>query len=267
MNPILMNIWTDLGDKLKVRMPDELLEELEMNNIFEFDIFGAHIAIDEGTVAGWIIIAAVLLLGIFLTRGLKVEGEISKRQLFIEMCVEKMRNFFGDTMGPEGEKYIPWLMTVALYVGCCNLSGIFGLKPPTRSLNVTAALAILSILLVEFAAFRQKGFKGRLKAFATPAVVLPINILELVIKPMSLCFRLFGNVLGAFIIMKLVEAVFPIVLPIPFSLYFDLFDGFIQAYVFVFLTSLYVGEALEIPEQTPKKKKKKKNKKSKSVEA
>lgn len=265
MNPVLMNIWTDLGEKLKIRMPDELLEELEMETVFT--IPGTNITIDEGTVAGWIIIAAVFILALILTRNLKVEGDISKRQLFLEMCVDKMRTFFADTMGPYGEKYIPWLMTVAVYVGCSNIIGIFGLKPPTRSLNVTAALAVLSIILVEFAAYRQKGFVGRLKAFAKPAVVLPINILELVIKPMSLCFRLFGNVLGAFIIMKLVEAVFPIGLPVVFSLYFDIFDGFIQAYVFVFLTSLYIGEALEIEEEAPKKKKKKKNKKTKSLKA
>ena len=62
---------------------------------------------------------------------------------------------------------------------------------------------------------------------------------------MSLCFRLFGNSIGAFIIMKLIEAVVPVAIPVALSLYFDIFDGFIQAYVFVFLTSLYIQEAIE----------------------
>lgn len=73
----------------------------------------------------------------------------------------------------------------------------------------------------------------------------PINILELFIKPLSLCMRLFGNVLGAFVIMELIKILAPAVAPVPFSLYFDIFDGLIQAYVFVFLTSLYIREAVE----------------------
>ena len=82
--------------------------------------------------------------------------------------------------------------------------------------------------------------------FAEPVpIMLPINILELAIRPTSLCMRLFGNVLGSFVVMKLLEFICPAILPIPFSLYFDFFDGFIQAYVFVFLTSLFIKEAIE----------------------
>ena len=73
----------------------------------------------------------------------------------------------------------------------------------------------------------------------------PINILEVFIRPLSLCMRLFGNVLGAFVIMELVELVVPVGVPAILSLYFDLFDGLVQAYVFVFLTSLYIAEAVE----------------------
>ena len=77
------------------------------------------------------------------------------------------------------------------------------------------------------------------------AIVAPLNILEILIRPLSLCMRLFGNVLGAFVIMELLKMLIPVVLPVPFSLYFDIFDGLIQAYVFVFLTSLFIKEAVE----------------------
>ena len=87
---------------------------------------------------------------------------------------------------------------------------------------------------------------GWLHSFLEPiAIVTPFNILDLITRPLSLCMRLFGNVLGAFVIMKLIEQVLPVVLPAVFSLYFDLFDGLLQAYVFVFLTSLYIKEAIE----------------------
>jgi F-type H+-transporting ATPase subunit a len=190
--------------------------------------------------------AVFLIAGILLTRGLKVEGKLSKRQLFIEMCVDKMRTFFHNVMGPDGDRYIPWMMTVAVYIGACNMCGIFGFKSPTKELNVTVGLALTSIILVQYAGIHKKGTKGWLKSFAKPVpIVLPINLLELVIKPMSLCFRLFGNIIGAFIIMKLIESVVPVAIPVALSLYFDIFDGFIQAYVFVFLTSLYIQEAIE----------------------
>ena len=85
-----------------------------------------------------------------------------------------------------------------------------------------------------------------MKGFKEPmAFMLPLNILELVIKPLSLCMRLFGNVLGAFVIMELIKLIIPVGLPLVFSFYFDVFDGCIQAYVFVFLTSLFMSEAME----------------------
>ena len=133
-----------------------------------------------------------------------------------------------------------------IYIGLANIFGIFGFKPPTKDMNVTAALAIMSIILIQAAAIHSKGTKGWLKNFAEPvAVVTPINILELVIRPLSLCMRLFGNVLGAFVVMKLLEHLVPVILPAVFSLYFDFFDGLIQAYVFVFLTGLFIKEAIE----------------------
>jgi len=229
---------------MKMDIAEKLVEELNTETVFS--LFGGKITFDEGTVVSWIIMAVFLIVGIILTRGLKVQGEISKRQLFLEMCVEKMHSFFHKNMGKDGDRYIPWLMTVAIYIGACNMCGIFGFKSPTKELNVTLGLALTSIILVQYAGIHKKGTKGWLKSFAKPVpIVLPINILELVIKPMSLCFRLFGNIIGAYIIMKLIEAVVPVGLPVALSLYFDIFDGFIQAYVFVFLTSLYIQEAIE----------------------
>lgn len=229
---------------MEMNIADKLVEELNTETVFS--LFGGKVTFDEGTVISWIIMAVFLIVGILLTRGLKVQGEISKRQLFLEMCVEKMHSFFHKNMGEDGDRYIPWLMTVAIYIGACNMCGIFGFKSPTKELNVTLGLALTSIILVQYAGIHKKGTKGWLKSFAKPvAIVLPINILEIVIKPMSLCFRLFGNIIGAYIIMKLIELVVPVGIPVALSLYFDIFDGFIQAYVFVFLTSLYIQEAIE----------------------
>lgn len=127
-----------------------------------------------------------------------------------------------------------------------NLIGLLGFKPPTKDLNVTAGLAIMSICLIEYSGFRQKGLKGFVHSFAEPmAIVTPINIMEIAIRPVSLCMRLFGNVIGAFVVMELIKMIIPVAIPVPLSLYFDIFDGLIQAYVFVFLTSLFIKEQIE----------------------
>lgn len=149
-------------------------------------------------------------------------------------------------IGEKGTRYVPYLVTVIIYIGISNIIGLFGMKPPTKDMNVTAALAAMSIVLIEYSGIHAKGVKRWAKSFAQPvAIVAPLNVLEILIRPLSLCMRLFGNVLGAFVIMELLKMLIPVVLPVPFSLYFDIFDGLIQAYVFVFLTSLFIKEAVE----------------------
>lgn len=223
----------------------ELLEELQCETIFTIHIGKVNIPIAESTVVTWIIMAVILVVSLCLTANLKVK-DISRRQIIAETIVVKLESFVKGMIGEEGKQYIPYLCTVLLYIGMANLIGMFGFKPPTKDLNVTAALSVMSIILIQYAGIHKKGGKGWLKSFAQPmAIVTPINILELFIKPLSLCMRLFGNVLGAFVIMELLKILIPVAIPVPFSFYFDVFDGLIQAYVFVFLTSLFIREAME----------------------
>ena len=191
--------------------------------------------------------AALVIISILLTRNLQVEPEnISKRQLALETVIGVIQDFFKDILGEKGKMYIPYLMSVAIYIGVANLIGILGFKPPTKDMNVTAALAIMSIVLIEFAGIHAKGGKKWLKSFAEPIpIIAPINVLELFIRPLSLCMRLFGNMLGGFVVMELIKEVVPLIVPIPFSFYFDIFDGLLQAYVFVFLTALFMTEEME----------------------
>lgn len=196
-------------------------------------------------VVTWIIMAVLTLLAIVFVRNLKVENP-GKKQLALEAFISFLDDFFTDILGKEGRRYIPYLISTAIYIGVANLIGLLGFKPPTKDLNVTAALAIMSLFLIYYAGFHKKGTKGFLKSFAEPMpIVTPINIMEIAIRPISLCMRLFGNVIGSFIIMELLKIIMPAVLPVPFSLYFDIFDGLIQTYVFVFLTSLFIKEQIE----------------------
>lgn len=229
------------GSAVMGNLGKSLIEELTCEDVFTIGGMG----ISESVVVTWIIMAVVILASILLTRNLKVEDP-GRGQLMLEYAVTWIQGIGESIIGEEGKEYAAYLSSILVYLGIANLIGILGFKPPTKDLNVTAALALMSIFLIESAGIRRKGAKRWLKSFAEPiAIVAPINVLELFIKPLSLCMRLFGNVLGAFVIMKLIEHILPVFLPIPFSAYFDIFDGLIQAYVFVFLTGLFIKEAIE----------------------
>lgn len=233
-------------------LAEELLEELNCETVFSIPlprgiplVGGGEVAVAESVVVTWLIMAAIVGVSIFLTRDLRVRN-IGKRQLIAETIVVNLEGIVSGMVGEHAAQYVPYLMTVLLYIGISNIMGLFGIKPPTKDMNVTAALSVMSILLIEYAGIRKRGFQGWLHSFKEPMpVITPIKILELFIRPLSLCMRLFGNVLGAFVIMELIKIGASLVLPVPFSLYFDIFDGLIQAYVFVFLTSLFIKEAVE----------------------
>ena len=226
------------------KLARSLLEELNVETVFTIPLFGG-IPVSESVVVTWIAMAVLIVIAFLLGRNLKVRNP-GKRQQIAELIVLKLDAFTKKMLGEEATEYSTYMAVVLLFIGFVNLSGVFGFKPPTKDLNVPAALALMSIVLVEVAGIRAHGTGGWLKGFAKPmAILTPINILEIFIRPLSLCMRLFGNVLGAFVIMELVKLVVPVGVPAILSLYFDVFDGLIQAYVFVFLTSLYISEAVE----------------------
>jgi F-type H+-transporting ATPase subunit a len=234
----------------------------------EFKVFfsiplpgGISLDINETIVISWIVMAVLIIAAFILTRTMK---EIPRgAQIFLEAAVEFLNNFSKEHFGRRAKVYGPYIGTVFLFLLAANIIPIlspmsiplfgiepsFTIKPPTRDINLTAALAIISILLVFFGGLRARGIGGWCKNLVKPVpMMLPFNLLEYIIRPTSLCLRLFGNILGGFIIMLLIEQALPIpaVLPAFASLYFDLFDGLIQAVVFTFLTTLFVAEAVEV---------------------
>ena len=219
-----------------------LVEELGSKMI---SLPGSHgLVIPQFILTSWAIMAFIMLLTLVLTRNLKVVP--GKAQVAIEGVYTFINNFLIDILGERGKGYIPYLGTVLLYLAVSNTIGLLGITPPTKDLNVTVGLALMSIFLVEFSGLHEKGFGGYFKSFASPMpAMLPFNILEIFIRPLSLCMRLFGNIFGGFVIMELIRLIVPIIIPLPFGFYFDIFDGLLQAYVFVFLTSLFMQEKLE----------------------
>ena len=196
--------------------------------------------VPQYVVITWGIMAFLVIFSIVMTRNLKLVP--GKRQVVIEGLVSFLYKLYYDILGEKGKRYIPYLGSVCIFLAVADGVGL----PPTRNLNVTVALAILAILLVQVGGIQTKGAKGWLKGFGQPVpVIAPMNILDLFTRPLSLSLRLFGNVLGGVIIMALLNSAIPIGVPLIGSAYFDIFDGLLQAYVFTFLTSLYLQEAIE----------------------
>ena len=218
----------------------DINEELEYKIAFSI----GSLNVPSYVVVTWGIMAALVLFSILMTRNLKLVP--GKRQVVIEGLVSFLYNMYYDIVGEKGKRYIPYLGSACIFLAIANGVGLLGISPPTRNLNVTVALAILAILLVQAAGIQTKGVGGWLKAFGEPVpVIAPMNILDLVIRPLSLSLRLFGNVLGGVIIMALLAGAIPVGVPLIGSAYFDIFDGLLQAYIFTFLTSLYLQEAIE----------------------
>ena len=239
-----------------MELGERLMEALKFETVFTVDIAGHKFPITETVVVSWAAMAILIVGSILLTRKLR---EIPKGpQAILESAVEFLNSFSKEQFGHHWAGYAPYIGTVFLFLTVANLiplispMGGFGfepaftIKPPTRDINVTAALAVVSIGIVLVSGFRVRGFVGWLKRLAHPVpMMVPFNLLEYLIRPTALCLRLFGNILGAFIIMRLIEAVAPIAVPPIVALYFDILDGLIQATVFTFLTMVFVAEAIE----------------------
>ena len=128
-------------------LANELMEALELKTSFVIPIAGG-IPVPESTVITWGIMAIVILLCIIFVRNLKVVPE--GPQVYVEALVGFIYGFIGDLLGEKGKRYIPFLGTVLIYLGCANISGFFRVAPPTKDLNVTAGLAIISLFLIVF---------------------------------------------------------------------------------------------------------------------
>lgn len=223
-------------------LPERLMEELQPHTLFT--IWG--IPVTSTITNTWIVMFVLILLSIIFVRNFKTVPRGA--QLIIEMIVGFVNNFVKGIIKHDWKEFAPFIGTIGLYLAVANTMGLFGFKPPTKDLNVTVALAIMVMIVVIGAGIRHKKLTGWLRHFKEPLpIMLPMNLLELLIRPLSLSMRLFGNILGGFVVMELLYQVnfLSIGLPAALSLYFDVFDGLIQMAVFVFLTTLYINEAIE----------------------
>ena len=198
-------------------------------------------------IIGWLV-TALLLVALLALRGRikRFEEKPKGLQNFLEMIVESVHSFSKGKVGHNADFVAPVVLTLMCYVATATLIELFGLPPATEDLSCTLGLGLVAFTLVNITAIKQFGVRTRLKRLATPtAVVFPIRVLTDCVAPISMALRLFANVLVGGIVMKLVYAVIPLVLPSVLAVYFNLIHVGIQTFVFGLLTLNYVSEATE----------------------
>ena len=205
-------------------------------------------------VSMWAVILILALVSFLATRRLKeIPGPL---QNLLEMAVEKLQSFFADSLGQKHmRKYFPIFATFFIFIVVCNYSGLLpgvghvkGMAQPTASLSVTAGLGICAFFTTHVIGVRERGLRHYAASFAKPLylcfLILPLNLIEQFIRPMSLALRLYGNMYGEEAVTENLYEIFPIGMPLIMNVLSLLFC-LLQAVVFTMLLSIYVSEAVE----------------------
>ena len=210
----------------------------------------------QQSVINWLVLC-VLFAILFVWAGKKFEkADIRKApsgiMLITEMIVDTCKNILGDNLKDQTRRFLPFLGTLIMLMSVSNLLGLLGLQPPTSNVSVNIALAVMMFLTIQYNAIKKAGIKARIKELAEPLwVMTPLNIIGEFALPISLSMRLFGNILAGSIIMALVYTVFKLFLPYTFAMYvatpflhmyFDIFSGLLQTYIFFTLSGFFLGE-------------------------
>jgi len=222
--------------------------EEEVSNVL-FSIGPLEVTSTVTTMLGIILILGVLCY--LATRNLQeVPGTL---QNLAELAVEKLQKYFGANLGEHHmRKYFPIFSTFFIFIIVCNYSGLLpgaghikGFSVPTACLSVTAGLGIIAFFTTHTIGIKEKGLGKYLKSFAMPfLLMLPLNLIEQVVRPFSLSLRLYGNLYGEEMVTENLYEIFAIAAPLIMQV-MSLIFCFIQAMVFTMLLSIYVSEAIE----------------------
>ena len=215
------------------------------------------LTITASQITSWAVMISILGLCLYLTHGLSVRPG-TRRQLVAEWAVEKVNKLVSENMGQRFMAFAPFVAAIMALSAFSSLTSLLGLFPPTSDMNVVAGWAILVFILITH--YKLKGgVWPYVKGFFEPVPVFaPFNIIGEIATPVSMSFRHYGNVLSGVVISTLVAyalrslskmvfgflgnfTILQIGLPALLSIYFDIFSGLMQAFIFAMLTMLYIA--------------------------
>ncbi|MBW4029287.1 MAG: F0F1 ATP synthase subunit A [Acidobacteria bacterium] len=213
---------------------------------------------DTDIIMSTILAFAIFMFLVFRMTSKVTDGVPSKIQIFWEMIVGMVSDLAESAMGDRGKRFVPLGVTLFLFILICNWIGFLptSMHPgqsgeifpaPTGDVNLPLAMALLVIVWVHVESVRARHLSGYLKHYAQPYTALtPINVIEEITKPITLTFRLFGNMFSGGLMIAVMTTLLPIY-AVPFGEIiwkpFDALIGVIQAYIFMLLAVLYFGMA------------------------
>lgn len=237
--------------------------------LFKIPIFGG-IPITETIVNTWIVMALIVGLCIFLTHGMQVHAR-TKRQVVAEYLVGMVRNMVKNNMGERFMHYVPFIGALFSLAMLSSLISMVGLFSPTGDLSTCVGWAVLVFVVITYYKIRTQHIGGYLKGFTQPVFIMtPLNMISEVATPISMAFRLFGNIASGSVVTLLLYGglaalssgilglipgavgellsmipIFQLGIPAILSIYFDLFTSVLQAFIFCMLTMMYIKLACE----------------------
>ena len=226
-----------------------------IHGLFSYELFGHEVWITTSHVC--ILIVMLILIGFALCANRVLVGADPMKapsgfQNFIELMIELLGKMVRGSMGGAAPRYFNYLATIFMFILLSNISGLLGLRPPTADYGTTFPLAIITFILIHFAQFKHNSLKDIWVDMCSPLppwlpIWFPINLISELAVPVSLSLRLFANVLSGTVIMALVYGLLSqiaIAWPSVLHIYFDLFSGCIQTYVFTMLTMTYISQQI-----------------------
>lgn len=224
--------------------------DFSIKYLHEVNLFGQTVYLTT-THVGLLIISIVLVaLAIIVNKKIaksKPEDTPGLLVCAFEIAIEMLDNMVKGTMGINARRFRNWISTIFMFVLLCNISGLFGLRPPTADYGITFALGVITFCIIHYNGIKANRV-GHVTSLFKPLLLSPINIIGEFAVPLSLSLRLFGNVMSGTVMMGLIYGLLPppITTGIPSVLhvYFDLFSGCIQAYVFCMLSMVYISDKI-----------------------
>lgn len=236
---------TPLGGVPVLREADFYIHEYVPVNFF-----GETVHLTTTHICTVIVVCVIILLTLYLRHAFfkaEREGKMTVASTIVEMGVDALTHFVEDAMGKEGaKKYINYLGVLFIYIFFSNTSGILGLRPPTADYGTTLCLALITWVMIMYADIRYNKWKMVKGLFEPFPLFFPMNVISMFSTPLSMSLRLFGNILGGTVLMSLYYGMLPwfakLGIPSALHVYFDIFSGGIQTYVFCMLTVTFVAE-------------------------
>lgn len=206
----------------------------------------------------------ILVSGLLIWGGKKIKNADPSQAphgavLIFEILGGLAKNVIGNNLHSKAWRYLPFMGTVMFMMVISNLMGLIGLQSPTSNLSVNVTLVLCMVVLIHGTDIKLHGLKGKFKGWCEPiAALLPLNIIGDIAFPISLCLRLFGNMLGGTIIVMLLYTFIRAIMPFgvlayavtPFlHMYFDIFTAFMQTYIFFTLASFFLAEGADVDDE------------------